>query len=154
MTCTFFGHRDTPESVRPALRKVLTELIEKRGADEFYVGSQGRFDAMVRGELKKLKDSHPQIRYAVVLAYMPGEKTLWDPLEGVETVYPAGLESTPQKFAIDKRNRIMVDWSDIVVTYVRYSWGGAAKFKSLAQRKGKEVIELTDDEKSCQGIFP
>ena len=39
------------------------------------------------------------------------------------------------------RNRWMLERSDIVVTYVR-SPGGAAKFKALAERKGKHVIEV------------
>lgn len=29
MTVTFFGHRDTPSSIAPELKKVLTKLIEK-----------------------------------------------------------------------------------------------------------------------------
>ncbi len=36
----------------------------------------------------------------------------------------------------------MIDRSDIVITYVCRSFGGAAKFKSLAIRKKKTVIEL------------
>lgn len=34
MTCTFFGHRDSPESIRGAVRETITELIENKGADE------------------------------------------------------------------------------------------------------------------------
>ncbi|MCQ2440540.1 MAG: hypothetical protein MJ076_01415 [Clostridia bacterium] len=45
--CTFFGHWDTPEEVRPLLQGVLKQLIENRGADTFYVGNQGGFDLMV-----------------------------------------------------------------------------------------------------------
>lgn len=32
--------------------------------------------------------------------------------------------------------------ADYVVTYARYIVGGAAKFKDLAVRKGKTVIEI------------
>lgn len=45
--CTFFGHRDCPDSLRPRLRKILVELIEQRRVDLFYVGNQGGFDQMV-----------------------------------------------------------------------------------------------------------
>lgn len=27
MVCTFFGHRDTPDTVAPVLRRVIEELI-------------------------------------------------------------------------------------------------------------------------------
>ena len=33
--CTFFGHRDCPESVRPIVRAVLEILIEEQGVDLF-----------------------------------------------------------------------------------------------------------------------
>ena len=59
--CTFFGHRDCPEAIRPKLREVLIDLITNFGADMFYVGNQGQFDAYVYSELKKLEQEYPQI---------------------------------------------------------------------------------------------
>ena len=34
MTVTFFGHRNTPDSVQPALKKTLIQLIEKALAED------------------------------------------------------------------------------------------------------------------------
>lgn len=76
--CTFFGHRDCPETIKPKLREVLVDLITNHDVDMFYVGHQGQFDAYVHSELKKLKQEYPQINYAVVLAYMPGKKNEYD----------------------------------------------------------------------------
>lgn len=53
--CTFFGHRDCPETIKPKLREVLVDLITNHNVDMFYVGYQGQFDAYVHSELKKLK---------------------------------------------------------------------------------------------------
>ncbi len=140
MTCTFFGHRDTPAQIKPQLRQVIKNLIEHHGVLQFYVGGQGNFDIMVRSLLTELAQNYP-IRYNVVLAYLPKEN---DPsLDGSHTILPDGFEAVPPRFAIDRRNRWMLDRSDIVVTYVRYS-GGAAKYKALAERKGKTVIETSD----------
>lgn len=36
----------------------------------------------------------------------------------------------------------MVDSADIIVAYVKYPFGGAAKTLEYAQRKRKEIIEL------------
>ncbi len=136
MTCTFFGHRNTPATVRPILRQVIIDLIEQRGVTHFYVGNQGNFDAMARSLLAELAQIYP-IRYDAVLAYLPKEN---DPsLDESHTLLPDGFESVPPRFAIDHRNRWMIDHSDIVVTYVRFP-GGAAKFKDLAERKGKTVV--------------
>ena len=54
-----------------------------------------------------------------------------------------GFENVPPRFAIDHRNRWMINQSEFVVTYVR-SPGGAAKFKALAERKGKTVLEISE----------
>ena len=50
--CTFFGHRDCPESIKLKLREVLVDLITNHGVDMFYVGHQGQFDAYAHSELK------------------------------------------------------------------------------------------------------
>ena len=70
MICTFFGHRDTPDTVRPLLREVLLDLIEHHGAKQFYVGNQGNFDAMALRLLKGFEKPY-SITYDVVLAYLP-----------------------------------------------------------------------------------
>lgn len=141
MTVTFFGHRDCPEAIRPQLQKILEDLIVN-GADYFYVGNQGRFDGMVISLLSKLKTAYPQIEYAVVLAYLPGTVKAETVDLRHPTVFPEGLENVPRRFAITHRNRWMLDASDCVVSYVTHSWGGAAQFIDLAEKKGKRVIRL------------
>ena len=138
--CTFFGHRDAPQEIVPTLHEVLKKLIEQHGVTEFYVGNQGNFDHMVKAEVVRLQEGYPNIRYTEVLAYLPKEKARQAEYEN--TLYPDGLELVPPKFAIDKRNRWMLDHADVVVTYVTATFGGAAKFKSLAEKKGKAIYEL------------
>ena len=69
-SCTFFGHRDCPETLLPALEAALIELIESKDVTHFYVGNQGTFDRLVRTSLRKLTARYPHIRYTIVLAYM------------------------------------------------------------------------------------
>lgn len=141
MICTFFGHRNTPATVKPCLRQVIIDLIEQRGVTHFYVGNQGNFDAMARSLLAELAQTY-LIHYDVVLAYLPKKS---DPsLDESHTLLPDGFEAVPPRFAIDHRNRWMIDQSDYIVTYVRNSIGGAAKFKELAERKGKTVVEISE----------
>ena len=47
--CTFFGHKDCPDSIKERLWETLKELIVNHHVDMFYVGNQGRFDAFVPG---------------------------------------------------------------------------------------------------------
>ena len=140
LACTFFGHRDTPQEIELILQTVLTDLIEQKQVSSFYVGTHGRFDAMVKSSLKKLKEKYPHIRYRVVLAYLPTDRDQ----DLSDTIYPEGLELTPAKYAIVKRNQWMLDQCDYVITYVNRPVGGAAKFDALARKKGKTVLNLKD----------
>ena len=140
MTCTFFGHRDTPDAVRPVLRNALENLITRDGVVDFLVGYQGAFDRMAVSELRKLKQAYPHIRYAVVLASLPQEPLSFD--QPTETVYPEGLETVPPRFAIARRNDWMLKQAQIVITYVTHSTGGAATYKAKAEKQKKRIISV------------
>lgn len=140
-TCTFFGNKDAPSDIRPLIRATIIDLIENHNVDTFYVGNQGAFDNMIYLELKELKKSYPFIEYSIVLAYLPKNPQQNDLTDYSLSIYPEGLETVPRKFAIDRRNRIMIDRSDLVVTYIRHA-GSAKKFADIAANKGKEIIEI------------
>ena len=144
MTGTFFGHRDTPQWVEPLLQAALKELIENRKVTSFYVGNQGAFDRMARRTLKRLKGEYPLLECEVVLAYIPVKRLELEDEYGFETICPEGIENTPPRYAIAKRNRWMLDRSDYVLTYVKYTSGNAARLKEMAERRGKEVLNLAD----------
>lgn len=143
LACTFFGHKDTPDSIEEKLRLTIIDLIENKNISLFYVGNQGNFDYMVRKNLKKLKSKYPHIQYRVVLAYRPYKKD--DSKDYSDTIYPETLENTPNKYAIIKRNESMINLSEYVVTYVKHSIGGASTFKRLAEKKNKIILNLADD---------
>ena len=147
--CTFFGHRECPDSIKTQLRAVLINLITNHDVDMFYVGNQGRFDVIVRGVLWELKKEYPQIDYAVVLAYMPGKRTEYDDYSN--TILPEGIEFVHPRYAISWRNNWMLRQSDYVVTYIAHSWGGAAQYAAKAARQGKSVVNLADIENDALG---
>ena len=138
--CTFFGHRDAPESIRYDLKQVLIDLIENKGVEWFLVGNNGKFDSMVLSELKLFSAVYPHINYSVVFHTLPDGKENED---WKHTLYPdADLETVPKRFTLDYRNRWMLNQADYVVTYVWKNYGGAYKFKSLAEKKSKTVINI------------
>ena len=117
-TCTLFGHRECPDSIKPQLKEILIDLITNHNVDMFYVGNQGRFDSIVRGVLRELKVEYPQINYAVVLAYMPGKQTEYDDYS--DTILPEGIESVYPRYAISWRNNWMIHRSDYLVVYITH----------------------------------
>ena len=139
-TCCFFGHRDVTHNIRPRLTSIIEKLITEDNVTEFYVGHQGQFDSMVYSVMKELKAKYPQIRYTVVLAYLPDEHI--KELYGEDTIFPDGLETVPKKFAITKRNDWMIQHSDFTVCYVYKITGGAAKFREKAEKRKLQIIDV------------
>ena len=135
--CTFFGHSDCYSLDETVLKSAIEELIHK-GVDSFYVGNQGYFDGMVYCCLKKLRKLHPHIHLSVVLAYLPTKRCEY--LDLSDTIYPE-IEGHP-KFAIERRNRYMIDMANICLCYVNHKWGGAYKFACMAKKRGLTVINL------------
>lgn len=134
--CTFFGHRDCYGLDAARLRDTLEDLIA-RGVDTFYVGHQGRFDAMAFRILQQLEQKYAHLSVMVVLATLPRQKSAYD----AYTLYPEGMESVPPRFAVDRRNHWMLDRSDYCVCYVNHPWGGAYKYMQRA-RRSMPVINL------------
>lgn len=142
-TCTFFGHKNASKEIEPMLKMILVDLIENKNVFRFYVGNQGGFDYMVKRCLIELKEIY-SIDYAVVLAYIPGEKHSPEEESPTDTILPDGIETVPRKFAISYRNKWMIEHADYVVTYVNDTIGGAARFKELAEKRKKAVINIID----------
>lgn len=137
--CTFFGHRDCPESVKEELQTTIEELI-CQGVDTFYVGDTGLFDTYVKTTLMTVQKRYPHIHYAVVLSHLPLPNK--HPKFNAPTLFPEGLEKCPARFAIERRNQWLVKQADWVVCYVHHPFGGAYKFAQLAKTRGKTIINL------------
>lgn len=144
--CTFFGHRDCPSAIKPLMREVLIYLIENQKVDTFYVGQQGSFDFLTRTVLSELAAEYPHIRYSIVLAQLPQQNKINDPIDNSNSLFPEGIENIPPRFSINWRNEWMLKRASFVVTYVTHSWGGAAKFSEKATRLKKTVINLANME--------
>ena len=105
--CTFFRHRDCPSTVKPKLRKVLSDLIENQSVNMFYVGNNGAFDRIARSCLHELERQHSGINYAVVLEHMPEKRDEFDSIDYTDTM-PEEIEKVHPRFAIARRNKRML----------------------------------------------
>ncbi len=137
--CTFFGHSDCYRLEEDVLRYTIEDLIAQ-GVNTFYVGNHGNFDSAVFSCLKNLKKRYHQISIAVVLAYLPATKKEFDPHEGY-SMYPE-IEIGLPRFAIERRNKWMIQASDWCVVKIDRTYGGAYKFARIAKRRGLQVINL------------
>ena len=140
-SCMLIGHRDVPCGIEQVLRETVLKLIRTEGAEVFYVGNHGNFDAMAWRTLTQIQREYPHIEVIEVLAYIP-QKEEFSLRPEVVTLYPEGMETIPKRFAIIARNKWMVDHSDCVIAYARYATGNASKIVQYAKKKGKTVYRL------------
>ena len=81
--------------------------------------------------------TYPFIESVLVLPYLNKN---FDAAAYDSTTYPP-LENVPPRYAIVKRNQWMVCESDVVISGVTHSWGGAAKTLGFAKCKGKVIFQ-------------
>ena len=142
MVVAFFGHKDTPSTVKPLLEQTVQRLIEENEEIAFLVGAHGAFDLMAQGVLGQAARKYPQITCHIVLSYIPVDKD--SEQCALPTLVPEGIESVPKRFAISFSNNYMVNESDTVVCYITHDWGGATQFVNKAEKKGKVIINLAE----------
>jgi uncharacterized phage-like protein YoqJ len=125
------------------LKQLLIEEIRKNPTCKFYLGGYGDFDSLCLRTLRELKTDFPDIELLFITPYIDKNysKLEFAKYHYDDVIFPP-LESVPRKFAILKRNEWMVDEADLVIAYVMYSWGGAAKTLEYAKRKKKTIINL------------
>ena len=144
MIVTFCGHRDFVETAEA--ENQLTMFLEKYARENVrlvcYNGGYGNFDYFAAKCVQMMQEQYSNIRNCLVLPYI--DQPFLERIEIFknhfdETIYPP-LESVPKKYAIIRRNEWMVDSTDIIIAYAKYSWGGAARTLEYAKRKKKTVI--------------
>ncbi len=138
MIVTFCGHSkvNRTENFSKWLDTILPSLIEG-GAATFYLGGYGDFDGLAAAAVRRQKEAYPHIELILVLAYLDRDI---DASRYDGTTYPP-LEKVPLRYAIVRRNEWMVHESDVVISGVTHSWGGAAKTLEFAQRKKKVIFQ-------------
>ena len=147
MVITFCGHSNCffCDVVKEELKIVLFNEIKKNPTCNFYLGGYGDFDELCLRILKDLKADFTEIELIFITPYLDKN---YSKLEFAiyhydDVIFPP-LESVPRKFAILKRNEWMVNEADLVIAFVTYSWGGAAKTLEYAKRKKKRIINLAE----------
>ena len=145
MIITFCGHSDFlfSDDVKQQLKNILVSEIIKNPTCKFYLGGYGDFDSLCLRTLRELKTDFPDIELLFITPYIDNNysklqlaKYYYD-----NVIFPP-IEIVPRKFAILKRNEWMVASADLVIAYVKYSWGGSAKTLEYAKRKKVPIINI------------
>ena len=145
MIVTFCGHKNfcRQDDEEKRLTDLLRATLREHPDAVFYLGDYGQFDLFCNSVLRALQKDFPRMRRVFVTPYLdPEYRHLWE-AEGFydEILYPFHDPVLP-RYAIDKRNRWMIERADLVIAHVDHDYGGAAKTVRHALRQKKRCHNL------------
>ena len=146
-TVCFFGHRviESPVHVERELEKVVRRLLLEKTYVEFLVGRDGDFDllaaSVVRRAKKAVRDDNSALVW--VLPYVTADlQKNYEAYSGYYDEIEIFEDGAHYKAAFQKRNRAMIDRSDLVICYVGKKKGGAYQTIRYAEKRGKTILNL------------
>lgn len=145
--CCFAGHSKLPygNDIKNAIYEKCEKLITENKVSEFWIGNYGEFDKMAAITIRDLKHVYPEIILTLIIPYLTLEINQYKQqyYEQYDNIIIAEIpQNTPRQFRIIKCNEYMVDKSDYLISYVKHSFGGAAKTLAYAKRKNKIILQL------------
>ena len=151
LTACFTGHRHIPtnelEVVSAELEKTIRELI-RDGYLFFAVGGALGFDTLVAQTVLRLKGEFHEIKLFLVLPCLTQTRG-WDKADvkvyeeikaAADNVIYTSYEYT--RGCMFKRNRKLVDISNVCVCFLRQLTGGTAYTVKYAKAKNMQIINI------------
>ena len=146
-TCAFSGHRVLTDLDTNLLDRVLLNLI-KNGCGRFLCGMARGFDMTAAESVIALKKEYPHIE---LVACIPCEDQSSVMSARDRERYFRILSLCSEKIVLtdryfngcmQARDRFMVDNSDLLLCYLRRSYGGTYYTVGYAKKCDKKIIEL------------
>ena len=143
---TFCGHANFHKAQE--YEQQLIDILERETRDctaEMYLGGYGNFDEFAYQCCLSLKHTHNNISLIFVTPYITESyqrNQLIQYAEKYDCILYPEIEDKPLKYAINYRNRYMVDKADLVIAFVDHTWGGAYQTYQYATRKKKRILNI------------
>ena len=150
MIITFIGHSSLKKSdeLYDLIKSVILDNIDECDKNMFYCGGYGDFDEICRKASFDLKKHFENIEVVFVSPYytLQQQRKIENLMKNniYDTVIYPELENVPLKFAINYRNRWMIERADLIIAYVNREYGGAYTSLCFAQKKKKKIINLSE----------
>ena len=159
-SCSFFGHRDTPQTdeLKQKIRETVERLITEDGIDTFLFGSRSQFDELCHIVVTELKEKYPNIsRIAYLCKHESGclmgtGMELKRKIKGIagRDTYVAEYEEIKKSDRVDsagcasyvERNQWMIDESDCLILYYNEGIGLKSSGTKLAMEYAKRKKSL------------
>ena len=141
----FAGHRyiEGNYDLEDRLEGIIKAVLRIKEYVEFYVGRNGDFDISVVSAIKRAQKNvgHHNSCLILLQPYPMKDDEYYEKFYD-EVQYPVDSRTHP-KAAITKRNRWMIENSDLLVAFVEEGRGGGAMTTlKYAESRGLEIINL------------
>ena len=150
MIITFCGHAQIygEKNLEERIFKEIMRIAQGKPV-VFYLGGYGDFDSIAKNACLQYKHiSNDSILIFVTPYIESGYLKNRDALRnGYDKIVYPDIEKTPKRYAIVERNKFMVRQSDYLISYVRFSRGGAFQMLEYAKKHKKSYINLAEDKK-------
>ncbi len=141
---SLIGHREVEHhrEIEEKLMPLLGELLETKEFVEFQIGRNGEFDIFAASCIKQTQNRYGKHNSALtlVLPYpvtdLPYYEKYYDSI-----LIPEEAERSHPKGAITKRNRWLIDNSDLLIVYARCP-GGAAACLKMAEKANLRIVKI------------
>lgn len=148
MIITFLGHRYLTDGARlfENIKTVILKNISLTEKTTFYCGGYGDFDHLCAEVCRALQKENVHCEIVFVTPYIiSSQKPGHTDVSKYDSVLYPPLEKVPPRLAILRRNKWMIEQSDLVISYVLYGYGGAYTGLQYAMKKQKRIINLAED---------
>lgn len=149
--CSFTGHRQ----IKAAHRKAIDDLVLRaigfaysKGCRIFMTGGAIGFDTVAARAVIVFRLSHPDVRLCCVLPCKNQDERWSDRQrdnyeytisQANEVIY---VSDEYTKDCMRRRNSVLAERADILISYVSRNESGAAQTVRMAERLGKEIYNL------------
>lgn len=149
--CCFTGHRELPRESLPELRDLLRRAVRyayAHGVREFRAGGALGFDTLAALTVLELREEHPELSLCLYLPCRDQDRG-WS--ERNRAIFREILGRADRVRYISeeyyhgcmqRRNRALVDGSDVCVAFCRHLGGGSAYTVKYAKEEGLTVWNL------------
>ena len=156
-TCCIIGHRDFEKTkdLELKVKRIVTDLIEKENVTEFLFGSKSKFINFCYDIITEYKNNCPNLKRVFVRAEYPViSEEYYNYLKTFyEDSYFYSEKLTNNKFSYIRRNKVMIDKSDVCIFYFNANYLPKTRTQSgtriayeYAIKKGKEIVNVLNYE--------
>ena len=144
-TVSLFGHRkiDDLHQVDNALFPLIQELMRTKEYVSFLVGRSGEFDEYAASVIKRAQKGLDKVNSEMTLVspYMLADFEYYEKYYD-NIMVPDEIYGTHPKAAIVRKNKWMIEQSNLVIVYVKHNGGGAYAAMKYAEKLNKRIINL------------